>query len=412
MRKIAFMLSAATALLLTSAAAVDYEFTAVAGAVWPEGNLGINSEGIVGGEFQFNNVSEMIKPEIAVFVSPQTDYRDSTKETTISRFVLNGVHEYETVLPITPFVKAGLGYEDVSDELHDNEDSMMADAGFGFKHQWTDTIALKAEALYMLKYNSDRWDNNLAGLLGLTFSFGGGEAAAAVPTDSDNDGVYDSEDACPGTPAGAVVDSRGCIPDTDADGVLDPKDECPDTPAGEIVDTRGCLIDSDKDGVPDMSDKCPGTTAGAVVDGLGCEVDDDRDGVPNLHDSCPDTREGFAVDEVGCPVVKTLKLHFEFGSAKIAPESEATVAEYAQFLKESPSYKAIVMGHTDSVGSDADNMALSKARADSVKAMLVEKGIDPQRLKTEGKGETQPVASNDTAEGRAKNRRIEVWLLK
>ena len=88
------------------------------------------------------------------------------------------------------------------------------------------------------------------------------------------------------------------------------------------------------------------------------------------------------------------------------------MAEYAQFLKESPSYKAVVMGHTDSVGSDADNMALSEARAQSVKAMLVENGIDPKRLKTEGKGETQPVASNDTAEGRAKNRRIEVWLLK
>jgi OOP family OmpA-OmpF porin len=412
MRKIGFILSAATALLLTSAAAEDYEFTAVGGAVWPEGNLGINSEGIFGGEFQFNNINEMIKPEIAVFVSPQTDYRGTTKETTISRFLLNGVHEYETVLPITPFVKAGLGYEDVSDELHDNEDSVMADAGFGFKHQWTETIALKVEALYMLKYNSDRWDNNLAGLLGLTFSFGGTKAAAAVPIDSDNDGVNDAEDACPGTPEGTAVDAKGCIPDTDADGVLDPKDECPDTPAGEIVDTRGCLLDGDKDGVPDMSDKCPKTRAGAVVDGLGCELDDDKDGVVNLNDSCPDTPEGFKVDEVGCPIVKTLKLHFEFGSAKIAPESEAVVAEYAQFLKESPSYKAIVMGHTDNVGSDQSNKALSEARAQSVKAMLVENGIDPQRLKTEGKGESQPVASNDTAEGRAKNRRIEVWLLK
>jgi OmpA-OmpF porin, OOP family len=414
MRKIGFIMSAVTALLLGSASAADYEFTPLVGGDWPEGNLGLhNGEWIFGGEFQFNNLFESIKPEIAVLVSPDTEYLHTSDKTTISRFIVNGVHEYGAVNRVIPFVKAGLGYEYMSKKRYDNTDSVMADVGGGAKWPLTSYLALKLEALYMLKYNADRWDSNLAGLAGLTFSFGGAEAvAAAAPLDSDGDGVVDPDDLCPDTPAGVAVDAHGCIPDSERDGVLDTVDKCPDTPAGEAVDAHGCLLDSDHDGVPNMSDKCPDTPEGAIVDGLGCLKDSDKDGVSDLYDNCPNTPEGVKVDKVGCPIVKTLKLHFETGSAKIAADSEAKVAEFANFMKESPAYKVVIVGYTDSVGSEKSNMALSDARAESVKAMLVKDGVDPQRMRTEGKGEAQPVGNNATAEGRAENRRIEVWLLK
>src|SRR5437588_11551108 len=98
--------------------------------------------------------------------------------------------------------------------------------------------------------------------------------------DSDHDGVPDNKDACPDTPAGAAVDSKGCPIDSDRDGVPEGIDKCPGTPAGAHVDATGCPVDSDADGVPDGIDQCPGTPAGAHVDAKGCPVDSDGDGVP------------------------------------------------------------------------------------------------------------------------------------
>src|SRR5207302_4573752 len=91
--------------------------------------------------------------------------------------------------------------------------------------------------------------------------------------DSDGDGVPDNKDACPGTPAGAVVDPRGCPLDADQDGVPDGLDRCPGTPAGAHVDATGCPTDGDADGVFDGIDQCPNTPAGAQVDANGCPTD-------------------------------------------------------------------------------------------------------------------------------------------
>lgn len=126
--------------------------------------------------------------------------------------------------------------------------------------------------------------------------------ATGCPLDSDHDGVYDGLDKCPGTPAGARVDATGCPTDGDADGVPDGIDQCPDTPAGVHVDTRGCAGDADADGVPDGVDKCPNTPAGVAVDPAGCPVDSDKDGVADGIDKCPDTPVGALVDANGCPL--------------------------------------------------------------------------------------------------------------
>lgn len=120
-------------------------------------------------------------------------------------------------------------------------------------------------------------------------------------TDSDGDGVWDSDDACPNTPEGVKVDLTGCPLDTDKDGVADYQDKCKETPAGIKVDESGCPIDTDDDGIPDYMDNCPDSPRGVPVDNMGCIKDSDEDSVPDYKDSCPDTPAGVGVDTKGCP---------------------------------------------------------------------------------------------------------------
>ena len=125
--------------------------------------------------------------------------------------------------------------------------------------------------------------------------------ASGCPRDSDGDGVANAADQCPNTPARTAVDPNGCPKDSDGDGVADAADKCPNTPAGTAVDATGCTSDSDRDGVSDARDLCPGTPAGTKVDRFGCAPDADGDGVTDDRDQCPATVAGLSVDPKGCP---------------------------------------------------------------------------------------------------------------
>ncbi|MDD2790848.1 MAG: OmpA family protein [Sulfurimonas sp.] len=198
--------------------------------------------------------------------------------------------------------------------------------------------------------------------------------------------------------------------DSDKDGVSDAKDLCPNTPIGIKVDLNGCALDSDKDGVVDVDDKCPDTPIGVVVDTSGCALDSDSDGVVDYKDACPDTELGMKVDLSGCHVRKTLALTFETGSDEILSTSAEEIKTFATFMKNNPAYNAEIVGHTDSVGKDGDNMRLSLKRAQAAKTALIAAGVKEERLKVSGKGELDPIQSNRTKEGRDTNRRIEVKL--
>ncbi len=413
MRKLGLLVCALSTATLLSAAgsAYDYELTPVIGGVWKEGNLNLRDEATIGAEFQFNNVDFFLKPEISILYSPGVDYKSGSGDTSITRLMVNGVHEYDMVGDIIPFTKAGVGFEYMGDKKSDNENSCFVDAGAGLKFPLTDTLALKTEVIYMLKRNDNRWDNNLAGLVGLTYSFGKqAEATAVAVLDGDNDGVIDADDQCPTTPEGVAVDAVGCCLDGDKDGVPDHKDKCPNTPAGVAVDADGCCLDDDNDGVPNYKDKCPETPAGVKVDENGCCLDSDKDGVPDYKDKCPDTPFGFKVDGVGCPLSLSLALTYEHDSAEIDAASMPKVERFSKFMEENKPYKAQVIGYTDSSGSEAYNQKLSDRRAASVINVLLKHGVAPERLTHEGRGEANPMATNDTEEGRAANRRIEVVL--
>lgn len=153
---------------------------------------------------------------------------------------------------------------------------------------------------------------------------------------------------------------------------------------------------------------------------LGSDVDSDGDGVPDRIDRCPDTPRGTKVDATGCPIKakalfekgkKSLILegvNFVTDSAELTSDSRATLDRVAASLRDWPDVKVEVGGHTDSVADPAYNLDLSQRRAESVRQYLIDHGISPSRLQAKGYGETHPVATNDTPEGRAKNRRVEL----
>ncbi len=182
----------------------------------------------------------------------------------------------------------------------------------------------------------------------------------------------------------------------------------------EVVEEEEVVVvvekDSDGDGVIDRLDQCPDTPMGVEVDEFGCpiEVDTDQDGVPDASDICPGTPPGAVIDERGCWVLNQDFL-FDFDKAVIKPEYVSMLDDVAEVIQANPEMSLEIQGHTDSIGTHAYNMDLSKRRAEAVKNYLVdEAGIDSDRLTTVGYGETRPIATNATKEGRAKNRRVEL----
>ncbi len=256
--------------------------------------------------------------------------------------------------------------------------------------------------------------------------------------DADRDGISDDVDRCKEVPEDIdrYQDDDGC-PDTDndADGILDKFDECPDDSEDidGFEDKDGCPDkDNDNDGVPDISDRCP--LAPESINGHrdedGCpdepeHGDRDRDGILDNVDRCPDQPELFngIDDEDGCPEASRVsvergaikiseRIYFETGRATIQARSHSLLDEIAQVLQSNPAIKKVrVEGHTDNVGNEMTNLRLSQARADAVREYLLRAGIAAQRLESRGFGESYPLTSNDTSDGRANNRRVEFIIV-
>ncbi|MEO8412415.1 MAG: OmpA family protein [Ginsengibacter sp.] len=239
------------------------------------------------------------------------------------------------------------------------------------------------------------------------------EIPAPVVTDRDGDGIVDSLDACPDEAGLSAL--HGC-PDRDGDGVADKDDKCPDV-AG-LAKYQGCPIpDTDKDGINDEEDKCPNTPG--VARYQGCPVPDtDNDGVNDEEDKCP--HEAGPASNFGCPVIDVVivekvnkaaqNIFFATGSYKLLAKSYKSLGDVAQILKDNPSYKIDVDGYTDITGNVDKNQTLSENRANSVKQYLIGNGVDESRINSTGHGVNDPIADNKTAEGRAKNRRVEMKL--
>jgi outer membrane protein OmpA-like peptidoglycan-associated protein len=245
------------------------------------------------------------------------------------------------------------------------------------------------------------------------------------PGDRDGDGFTDDVDKCPDDPEDkdGFEDDDGCPDlDNDADGIKDVTDKCPLDPEDKdgFEDDDGCPeLDNDKDGLADKVDQCPNEAEDkdGFNDDDGCpDLDNDNDTFLDKDDKCP---LEFGVAPDGCPkkyvnvVVTQTKIEikqtifFEFNKATIKSVSFGLLNEVAQAMKDNPTIKVEIQGHTDSVGSDRRNLKLSQNRAASVRTYLIKQGVDSGRMVPKGYGETVPIADNRTKDGRAENRRVE-----
>lgn len=191
--------------------------------------------------------------------------------------------------------------------------------------------------------------------------------------------------------------------------------DCTIAPAIGAVQPSGSMSVS-PDASIDYKLACKGAggsaESSAAINVIQPPKDSDRDGVIDDLDKCPNTPAGTKVDAVGCPIVecKSAKVDINFATDKyeILPAHAAELEIVFAKLNKFPKATAVIEGHTDNVGSAAYNQKLSERRANAVKNYFIEKhGVAASRLKAEGYGESKPVASNDNAAGRSKNRRVE-----
>jgi OOP family OmpA-OmpF porin len=342
---------------------------------------------------------------------------------------------------VNPFVLIGGGRMGIDSDPSGNDNDPALHFGGGLKINLHRRVALRLEARDNITKQRPEADtaHHIEALAGLSIVLG---RPTPRPKDSDGDGVVDLQDTCP-LEAGLPPD--GCpIRDRDGDGFPDPKDSCP-LEAGIAPD--GCPIrDADQDGVLDATDECrdvpgipptgcPDKDQDGVLDredqcidvpGVaphGCPADSDGDGFIDPDDKCPNEPEiknGFE-DNDGCPdqipdavkrftgVIKGIE--FETGKSEIRGISAPVLESAAAVLVQYPTLRVRVTGHTDNVGSRESNITLSKRRAEAVKAYLMKRGVEADRIETLGEGPDSPMTSNSTRQGRQQNRRIEFQII-
>lgn len=259
-----------------------------------------------------------------------------------------------------------------------------------------------------------------------------GKNGCPAPADRDGDGIADAVDACPGEAGRPSADTRlnGCPPrDADKDGIADALDACPAQvgPPSDDAAKNGCPppLDGDHDGIADAADACP-TIAGVKTDDpatSGCPGDADADGFRDDQDACPHERGVDDADPTrrGCPklvrvtsseIVVLEQVQFDTNRATIKSASDGLLTSIAQVMQEHPEILTFeVQGHTDDRGKRKHNDKLSQARADAVVKVLIAHHVDSGRLSAKGYGQNVPVASNDSEEGRQKNRRVQFMVM-
>lgn len=348
----------------------------------------------------------------------------------VLQFDVEGVYEVESNYLLTPYLFAGAGYEYVMDSRPNYDSQFYLDAGAGLRYPLSNGINLVTElkALQMLKSNSSQ-DAEFAFYIGVGMPFG----TTKTPSDSDRDGVYDYADMCPSSPLGSEVNLSGCpikqeslLADSDGDTVPDGIDVCPNTPAGVGVNDRGCPVRTSVEArafnisEPTVLDETVVVTPPVVMDKVVSEVvvkkpvvsikDSDKDGVTDTLDQCQNTPKGFTVNSIGCELKKNLDVQFEPNSINVTTASKSGIKSFATFLKRYPNANVQIVGYSDTSGNRARNRLISEQRAERVKKLLSGHGVSVSRMTAIGKGDLNPIATNDTAEGREKNRRVEVEI--
>jgi OOP family OmpA-OmpF porin len=382
-------------ILLTSsllASERPYEFGVNIGATSIENEDSIKLENPTFGLSLQSNYTK-VKPRLDIEYTSLDDLDNLFKRSddkrryvdSLLRASINGIYEFndDNTHRLLPYLLAGAGYERVGHGADKLDSNPFIQLGGGLKYLISSGVSTKLEVKALQIVGGDKVEKNeMIALLGLAFPFGTFSEPKPDIEDSDGDGVMDQLDKCPNTPKGTKVDGSGCpLPEMVNKTIVKQVIE----PVPMSFDNEECPVKTD---LPDR----------------------DRDGVEDSIDQCPNTPCDFSVDKNGCPLKAILRIHFDTAKWSIKPESLPKVKKFAEFLLKNKGSLVTIEGHTDSRGSDNYNMVLSKKRAESVRSKLIELGVSAARITAVGKGEKEPIATNKTKEGMAKNRRIEVHL--
>jgi len=276
------------------------------------------------------------------------------------KFSLNGVYEYENNTYITPYALAGIGYESVnaaSENIFESHPFLQSGAGLSFGFAQGLKARVEGRVLKILGGNKEGNEYIITG------------------------GISIPLNRFINKPVKRIVRKKPIVVQPIVQPIL---------PVLEPIKV-----------VSNDMNECPLKISAADLD---------RDGIADEIDQCPATPCNFTVDSYGCPIKTTLRINFATNSATIDASSFYKINNFSNFLLNNRGSMITIVGHTDSAGSSIDNLSLSQRRANAVVAALVERGVSPARLTAIGKGESMPIASNDTIEGKAMNRRIEAKI--
>ena len=338
---------------------------------------------------------------------------------------------------IEPYVGIGLG-----NTWMDSQSWLTTNASLGMNYWFSDVLGVTAQVDYKENMSDNGRGSNVMLDDGGTMRYSVGFSVKFGGTDTDGDGIYDKHDACPEVPG--LEEFNGC-PDSDGDGIKDSEDTCP-LLAGTL-EFEGCP-DTDGDGVSDNNDACPNVAGLASLEGCpdtdgdkivdsndkcpnvagpkendGCPwPDSDGDSVLDKDDDCPS--EAGTVANNGCPeiypsdealaqlVEYSRTINFAFDSDKFTDGTPPVLDAIVEILIAYPKANFSVEGHCDSKGSTKVNQKISDKRANAVVEYLTKNGVADSRLTAKGFGESNPIDSNNTKDGRANNRRVEIILQK
>ncbi len=398
-RILVITLGLAAALLIAGAAPARADYTArwwlVPGGqvTWPADALGLEERKLGPGLIAGIKLSPNWGLEGRVHYATFDPSSGTGAESKLLRGEGNLTYFIDPTLRLSPYFTGGLGVVDATGPLDGRE--FVWNAGFGFLYHFNEKVSLRVDGRNITFRHpvlaSQEWLESEEVFAGISFGMG---AVKSGPSDEDGDGVIDRRDRCPNTPRGARVDADGCPHDSDGDGVWDGIDECPRTPEGARVDSHGCPRDSDGDGVWDGIDECPNTPPNTPVDRRGCPISKRED------------------ELLKTGVIRLDNVYFDTAKSTIKRESHEVLDEVAGILNKYDDLKIEIGGHTDYRGTEAYNEALSDARAKAVLDYLVSKhNFSRSRFSAKGYGESKPVATNETAAGMAKNRRVEFRVL-
>ena len=325
-----------------------YEVSPIIGLSENGNDTGLQRSVAYGIQLQYNDIDFLIKPELTYIFSPNIEVYENQENVNGHLLMLNGVYDLEYTALLTPFLKAGIGYQSVSDVPSSvNSDAFVAGAGAGLKLHVADNIAIKFETtLTTLDFSA----NNILVFAGLNFAFG--NESNEIPVQEP-----------------IIIEHNTTVAQVEENTTIAPIVILPPEP----------IYISKAD--------------------------------HNLTEATPSKQEVVERDVNNHLTSLTLFVPYHFRSFNLDDESTTILINYAKELQ-TTNDKVLIIGHTDTKGRRAFNKELSLKRAEVVKALFVEYGVNPERITIEGHGESEPIADKNNPTANYLNKRIEIKILK